>query len=129
MVYYRNMMEKKIVINKCFGGFGLADWAFEEWANRSGYKFVKELDTEFKKRYNFEQYDVYVITDEDEEISSGGIDREDSVLIEMIEEFGSDDVSGNYSELKIVSIPADVEYNIHEYDGLESVHEKHRVWS
>jgi hypothetical protein len=35
---------------------------------------------------------------------------------------------GSFSELKIVNIPDDVEFQIEEYDGNEWVAEKHRVW-
>ena len=56
------------------------------------------------------------------------IKREDKRLIELIKEWGSERCSGNYSELKIVEIPDDVEYEIDDYDGCESIHEKHRIW-
>ena len=36
--------------------------------------------------------------------------------------------NGRYSELKIVEIPDGIEWEISEYDGLETVEEKHRNW-
>ena len=33
-----------------------------------------------------------------------------------------------FSDLKIVEIPDGVDYEIDEYDGIESIHEKHRSW-
>ena len=38
-------------------------------------------------------------------------------------------MNDGYSELKVVEIPDDVEYDIQEYDGNEWVAEKHRTWS
>lgn len=39
-----------------------------------------------------------------------------------------DAASGKQSKLKIVEIPDDVEWEIAEYDGRESIEEKHRSW-
>ena len=91
---------KKIVINTCFGGFGLSK---------------KAMDL-YKKLKNTKE-DVYY----------GDIDRKDKHLIQIIETLGSG-ASGQYSELKIVEIPDDVEFTIEEYDGNEWVAEVHRTW-
>jgi hypothetical protein len=39
-----------------------------------------------------------------------------------------DEANGRFSELKVVDIPDDVEWQIDEYDDLEWVAEKHRTW-
>lgn len=54
--------------------------------------------------------------------------REDPDLIAVIEELGEEKCSGTYADLKIVEIPVDVKYTIENYDGLETIHEVHRVW-
>ena len=36
--------------------------------------------------------------------------------------------NGPCASLEIVQIPDDVEYEIDEYDGSESIHEVHRSW-
>lgn len=54
-------------------------------------------------------------------------DRIDAKLIQVVEELG-EAANGNCAELEIIEIPDDVDWQIDEYDGLESVHEKHRVW-
>ena len=59
--------------------------------------------------------------------SMRGIAREDSALIQVIEEFGRE-ASGRHAELEIVEIPDGVDYEIDDYDGMESIHEKHRSW-
>lgn len=53
--------------------------------------------------------------------------RADPLLVRTVEELG-EAASGACSKLRVVEIPDGVEYQIDEYDGLESVHEKHRVW-
>lgn len=54
--------------------------------------------------------------------------RSDKDLIEVIETIGTTGASSRSANLKIVEIPDDIEYTIDNYDGIESVHEKHRVW-
>jgi hypothetical protein len=55
-------------------------------------------------------------------------DRADKDLIAVIEEMGQS-VNGFAADISIVEIPDDVEWHIHEYDGLEHVAENHRTWS
>jgi hypothetical protein len=45
----------------------------------------------------------------------------------VVEEMG-ENVNTRFSELKVVEIPNDVEWQIEEYDGAEWVAEKHRTW-
>lgn len=54
--------------------------------------------------------------------------RDDPILIKVVEELGKE-ANGRCAELKIVEIPDGVEWEIDEYDGVESVEEKHRSWS
>jgi hypothetical protein len=56
------------------------------------------------------------------------IPRDDPVLVELIRELGIA-CNGEYARLKIVKIPADVAWQIEEYDGREWVSEQHRTWS
>jgi len=95
---------KKIVINKCYGGFGLSNEA------AARYKDLAWIPPEA----SFSYYDI---------------ERDDPHLIQTIEELGEASASGPLAELKIVEIPDDVQWEIHDYDGMESIHEKHRVWS
>ena len=92
----------KVVINTCYGGFGLSEAALEEYESRKG------------------------ITDE--KIYHWNIPRDCPHLVAMVEEGGTD-VDGIYSELKVVDIPDDVNWYIEEYDGNEHVAERHRTWS
>ena len=56
------------------------------------------------------------------------IDRTDPDLIAIIERFGPKNVGSKLSDLKVVEIPDDIEWEIDEYDGLEIIREKHRTW-
>ena len=94
---------KKIVINACHGGFGLSDLAMRRYAE---IKKIKDLKT-------LHVYDIR---------------RDDPVLVQVVEELGEESYD-RYADLKIVEIPEDVDWYIHEYDGLEHVAERHRTWS
>ena len=91
----------KVVINRCYGGFGLSDDALNEYKSRKG------------------------ITDSD--FYYYGISRDCPVLVEMLEEQGTA-INTGYSDLKVVEIPDEVDWYIEEYDGMEWVAEKHRTW-
>lgn len=93
----------KIVINACFGGFGLSDLACEELSKRKGYEINK---------YDFED-DFDLRTDKD--------------LIEVVESL-KEEANDTFANLKIIEIPDDVNWTIEEYDGKERVEEIHRVW-
>jgi hypothetical protein len=115
----------KIAINRCYGGFSLSDKAFAEYLKRKGIIFETKInafgDLEFYKdsisdKKYISQYDF---------IKCGS--RNDSDLIVIIEEMGEESF-GMFASLKIVEIPDDVEYEITEFDGLETIREKCRTW-
>lgn len=93
----------KVVINPCYGGFGLSAESLEE----------------YKQKAN--------ITDPD--FAHWDIDRTCPILVEMVERMMSDTINDSFSSLKVVEIPDDVEWQIEEYDGAEWVAEKHRTWT
>ena len=55
------------------------------------------------------------------------LDRTDKDMIEVIEQLGRK-ANGKLSDLVIVEVPDDVEWEIDDYDGMETVHEVHRSW-
>jgi hypothetical protein len=93
---------RRIVINKCFGGFGLSTLAEVRYCELTG--------------MSAEDFVVY------------DINRDDPALVQVVREFGPA-AGGSHAELKIVEIPADVDWEIAEYDGNEWVAEVHRTWS
>jgi len=92
----------KVVINSCFGGFGLSDAALDEYKNREG---ITDPD--------FYYYDI---------------PRDCPVLVAMVEEQGTA-INGTFSDLKIVEIPDGINWYIEEYYGREHIAERHRTWS
>lgn len=89
----------KVVINKCYGGFGLSEVAETRYENESG-----------------------------NNVSYWDIKRDDPILVSIVEELGEDSWGG-YAELAIVEIPDGIEWRIEEYDGSEWVAEAHRTWA
>jgi hypothetical protein len=90
----------KIVINKCYGGFGLSDVALARYKKESG---------------NIDVSEYY-------------INRADPILVSIVEELGEDSWGG-FAELCVVDIPDGVEWEVEEYDGKEWIAEAHRTWS
>jgi hypothetical protein len=88
----------KIVKNGCYGGFSLSEEAYNY------------LDLPWDGYgYEFENH------------------RDNPKLVEVVETLGRK-ASGVNASLMIVEVPDDVEWYIDEYDGWESVRERHRSW-
>jgi len=113
----------KIVINKCFGGFGLSDAAYD-WLIKKGVPLLgKDIETKEPAIFRWSDdtsrnkyYDNF--TDNN---------RNHPLLVECVETLGNMS-HGGYSDLKVVEIPDNVEWIIQEYDGYEHIAEKHRTW-
>ena len=100
----------KIVLNRCFGGFSLSRTVFDELGIKwDDYGYLSNEDLGIKS----DNYMAY---------------RADSKLIAAIEKVGIRESTGDLAELEIVDIPDDIEWEILEYDGTETVHEEHRSW-
>ena len=93
----------KIVINACHGGFSLSAEAKQAYVAKKG---MTQPVSEFFDR---------------------DLDRDDPVLVAVVLELGTAAWT-SVSELHVVEIPDDVEWQIEEYDGSEWVAEKHRTW-
>ena len=135
----------ELVINRCFGGFGLSPLAVGEYLKRKGKECFAYNDEnigsgKLYRRAEIENVTIFSIyTTKDfgetttwDEIKEyhfypRDIDRTDLDLIEVVKKLGSK-ANGRCSELKIVEIPDGIEWEISEYDGLETVEEKHRSW-
>jgi len=132
----------KIVINKQHGGFGLSPKAQKRYLeligkecyfyqhNIKNYMRISEDDAENRI------FSVTIMRDFGSEIdkipndaywSDGDLERDDPLLIQVINEFG-EEANGKFACLSIIEIPDDVEWQIDEYDGWETIHEKHRSW-
>ena len=91
---------RRIVINTCHGGFGLSGAAKARYAELSGC---------------------------DAQVWDSNIARDDPYLVQTVLELGEAS-HGAHADLKVVEVPADVDWEIDEYDGREWVAEKHRTW-
>lgn len=116
---------KKIVINTCYGGFGLSDEAMERVLELKGIPYTKKTDRGFVCFYTVAQNENEV---DNQFIGEYDFERDDPALVQAVEELG-EKANGPHAELKVVSIPDDVQWYIYEYDGIESVHEEHRTWN
>ena len=56
------------------------------------------------------------------------IPRDDEKLVRVVEELRAE-ANGHCAELKVVSIPAEVKWEITRTDGVEQVSEIHRTWN
>lgn len=90
----------KIVINTCYGGFGISKEALALFNEREGAITTNEYS----------------------------INRNDFILVQIVEQLG-EAANGKFAELKVVEIPDDVQWQIEDYDGVEWVAEKHRTWN
>jgi hypothetical protein len=89
----------KVVINKCYGGYGLS---------KAAYKFLrKKWDG-----YGFAFFE----------------DRVNPKLVKCVEALG-EEADGDCAKLKVVEIPDGVDFEIKEHDGFEHIAETHRTWA
>lgn len=137
----------KIVVNRCFGGFGLSGKAIKRYLELTGRECYFYEQTKYSYKDGREEYKI---TNEDnggmfiscstkylgDKIDKvpeeyyfyyGNIKRTDEKLTKVVEELGSE-ASGSCSNLRVVEIPDGVEWEIDDYDGQESIHEVHRSW-
>jgi hypothetical protein len=139
----------KIVINNCFGGFGLSHEAVLRYAELKGITLYPEKNdnsfgivTYWKSDKNsrpetkegdafysmpLEERQKYNAMTDEQLFYERGILRDDVALVKVVEEMGAA-ANSRYSDLKVVEIPDNVEWQIEEYDGNEWVAEKHRTW-
>ena len=135
---------KKVILNKCFGGFDVSKKGYELYAKKKGLSLYWYENIDFKSNTyekdtndnlfktcftkdfgdeaiisneNYEKYSLYLRDDY----------REDATLIEVVEELKGE-ASGRLGDLKIVEIPDNLEYEMDEYDGIETLHQKVETW-
>ena len=111
-------MAQLIVINICRGGFGLSEKMQKEYAEKKGIKLYERI------------YGETTLFSTDEEgkkvFNDMSIPRDCPILVEMVR--NSNVVGYSYYDLKVVSIPSDVLWEIGEYKGYEVIVEWHRTW-
>ncbi len=134
----------EIVINKCYGGFGVSPQALLALVKRGSNAQKSMTLNEYTgghndfyhmgKRVAIEEYEfdswmpsvlyrddiVYMLEDGDDM-------RKDPDLISVIRELGVA-ANGRSAKLKIVEVPDGTRYEIEEYDGVEWIAEVHQTW-
>lgn len=112
-----------IVINKQHGGFGLSPDAQIAYLERSQipYRLVDRDDRHSNQRYG------PMIMVNGKHWYDKDIARDDPVLVALVRELGKV-ANGEHARLKVVRIPANVDWQIQDYDGREWISEQHRTW-
>lgn len=141
---------RRVVINKCHGGFGLSHEGILAYLDKCGVPVWSEVNERFGGLIPFNYYLVppeeriqgdpdnwHSMTLAERQAHNAAysrtvfterdIARDDPHLVAVVEELG-ERANGRHAQLKIVEIPADVDWEIEEYDGAEWIAEKHRTW-
>lgn len=123
----------KVAINTCYGGFGLSDTAYKMLIEEYGWT-VTDLDSKghvvdesadiihYGKRWGIDA--IYGLR----AYSFSNELRSNSDVISVIEKLGTK-ANGRCANIKIIKVPDGVDWEISEYDGMESIEESHRSWS
>ena len=97
----------KIVVNRCYGGWTLSEEAYKAlgipWDGFGFNPFQDEEQGREDGRYT------------------------DPRIVEVVERLGAG-ASGSCAHLVVVEIPDGIAWEIDDYDGWETIHEKHRSW-
>jgi hypothetical protein len=143
----------KIVLNKCYGGFGVSHEAIMRYGELKGVEVVLYTndephtgDSTIFKRITVEEMEElsdwaisYVVNPPEGDTFEVDYDREDNEIpeflstydfekyradpefIQTVEELGKL-ASGRFANLVVVEIPDGAEYDISDYDGVETAH-------
>jgi hypothetical protein len=145
----------KIVINVCYGGYSLSPLGIKEFAALKGkeaYFFTDDPNTPWNKQkyipidptkakpglffiaFSIPNPNDYTENKKQQEelrkeyyLSCRPEPRTDKDLVTVVEKLGKA-ANGACAELKVIEIPDGIDYEIEEYDGIESVHERHLSW-
>ena len=110
----------KVVINQCYGGFGLSAQATQKYLELKGVTGVVIKKNDWGKLTAFVDGTQYYESD---------MDRTDPILVQVVEELGKN-ANGEFAKLKVVEIGDGVQYRINEYDGRESIEYRDAIdWS
>lgn len=104
----------KVVINRCFGGFGLSQEALQE---------IRKTNPELVDEHPESSWlgALFLKSSYDDEI------RSNPAIVSVVERLG-EKANDRYAKLAVVEVPDDVSWSIHDYDGMEHVQENHRTW-
>ena len=112
---------RKIVINKSYERFFVSHKAFIRLRELGQQEALQETD--------LGAYWPHAATPQEPSLNRCGalIPRDDEKLVRVVEELQAE-ANGHAAELKVVTIPDDVQWVIVKADGVEHVSEIHRTW-
>lgn len=137
----------KIVLNGCYGRFGLSESALKLYAELKGLGFYPENDKSSFNTYwtipesHPERRKFIEMRNEPSEaidylsyndiydrytLSSYEMERDDPILVEVVERLGKA-ANGSCARLYIEELPKGTLYRISEYDGIESLETRDNV--
>lgn len=114
----------KVVVNRCYGGFGLSHDAIIRYGQLANLNLLHVQD---QGSFWVNYYYIDGIKDDKHIFLTSELERDDPLLVQVVHELGGV-ANGEYAELEIVDIPDNIEWFITEYDGIETVREAHRTW-
>ena len=125
---------KKVMINKCYGGFCFSKKAIQLYIERKQLDVKPYLwdhsEEESKpvlltwEAYQTQFQDSWhtcLLHDNGNYFSQNEkIERDDKVMVSVVEELGAE-ANGQHAEIRMAEIMDNEEYEIHDYDGVESL--------
>jgi hypothetical protein len=114
----------EVVINESYGDFELSPIAQRMYLDRAKIPYTIQHRSD---RFSDEQFGPYLILSNGVTWDCKRLERDDPNLIDIVKELGIK-AEGNHASLKIVKVPSNVEWTIHQHNGFEWVAEKHRTW-
>jgi hypothetical protein len=137
----------KVVVNSCYGGFGISEAGMLRYAELKGITLyaepsqfsmmtyytvppdqrVEPLSSEQWRTATTEERMANNDAYSSQTIHCSDIPRDDPALVKVVEELGAA-AADQFAELRIAVVPDDVKWTIEEYDGQEWVAEVHRKW-
>ena len=136
----------KVVINTCYGGFGLSHEGITHLAKLKGVTLYCREEAGFMSYYTVpldqvpprkSSREFYAMSVGDrmahnEQVSAVSfeqrdVERNDPFLVQTVEDLGKKSW-GEFAQLSVVEVPDGIEWEIAEYDGNETVEEAHRSW-
>jgi hypothetical protein len=114
---------RHVVINAEHGGFSVSRAAEVAYLERTGTAYTFQDREDRAATLSKGQY----IMVNDQYWNGSTIKRDDPVLVDIVREMG-EAADGPLASLRVVQLPADVDWQVEEYDGQEWVAERHRTW-
>lgn len=115
---------REVVINTKKGvSFNLSTKAQIEYCERLGIHYVVKPRTD---RHSNDRFGSLVEVDGDHQWWRD-LERDDATLIDVVKDL-KNEAEGYDCNLRVIKMPADVDWVIEQYNGEEWIAEKHRIW-